>query len=64
MGQRREFEERTGPPIAPKRIASASFAALRASSVSGEPVTSIEAFRSCQPVPLATSGIGHPHTTK
>lgn len=34
---------RTGPPIAPRNTASASFAAWRASSVSGSPVLSIEA---------------------
>ena len=34
---------RTGPPIAPKRTASAFLAAVRASSVRGEPVASIEA---------------------
>lgn len=33
---------RTGPPIAPRMTASAFFAALRASSVSGEPVASME----------------------
>lgn len=34
--------ELTGPPIAPRMIASAFFAAVRASSVRGEPVASIE----------------------
>jgi hypothetical protein len=33
----------TGPPIAPRRIASAPFAAARASSVRGVPWASIEA---------------------
>ena len=35
---------RTGPPIAPRRTASAFLAAARASSVRGEPVASIEAW--------------------
>ena len=34
---------RTGPPIAPKRTASAFLAAARASSVRGEPVASMDA---------------------
>ena len=40
-----EFREgkRTGPPIAPRKTASAVFAAWRASSVNGEPVASIDA---------------------
>ena len=38
------FWERTGPPIAPRRTASADLAAERASSVSGSPVLSIEAY--------------------
>ena len=38
---------RTGPPIAPKRTASAFFAAARASSVRGEPVASMEAWHYC-----------------
>ena len=33
----------TGPPIAPRMTASAFFAALKASSVKGEPVASIDA---------------------
>lgn len=33
-----------GPPIAPRRTASAAFAASRASDVRGEPVASIEAY--------------------
>lgn len=33
---------RTGPPMAPRMIASASLAALRAESVNGSPVASIE----------------------
>lgn len=33
----------TGPPMAPSRTASALFAAVSASSVSGTPVASIEA---------------------
>ncbi|KAG9755137.1 hypothetical protein KCU59_g165, partial [Aureobasidium melanogenum] len=37
--------ERTGPPMAPRRTASADFAALRASSVRGTPCASIEACR-------------------
>jgi hypothetical protein len=37
--------ERTGPPIAPRRIASAPFAAASAASVSGVPWASIEACR-------------------
>lgn len=36
---------RTGPPMAPRRTASAFFAALRASSVRGDPVASIDAYR-------------------
>ena len=36
-------EGHTGPPIAPRRTASASLAAARASSVRGEPVASMEA---------------------
>ena len=39
---------RTGPPIAPRRMASAAFAALSASSVKGEPVASIEACKRIQ----------------
>jgi len=35
--------ERTGPPIAPRNTASAFLAAVRASSVSGMPLASIEA---------------------
>jgi hypothetical protein len=35
--------KRTGPPIAPRRTASAFLAAVRASSVKGEPVASMEA---------------------
>ena len=42
----REKAGRTGPPIAPKRTASAFLAAERASSVRGEPVASIEAWDS------------------
>lgn len=38
------MERRTGPPIAPKRTASAFLAAARASSVRGEPVASMEAW--------------------
>ena len=38
---------RTGPPIAPKRTASAFLAAARASSVRGDPVASMEAWGSC-----------------
>ena len=34
----------TGPPIAPRRTASAFLAAARASSVRGEPVASMEAW--------------------
>lgn len=34
---------RTGPPMAPRRTASAFLAAFKASSVRGEPVASIEA---------------------
>ena len=34
----------TGPPIAPRKIASADFAAARASSVRGSPVASIEHY--------------------
>jgi predicted S18 family serine protease len=34
---------RTGPPMAPRRTASAFLAAFKASSVKGEPVASIEA---------------------
>lgn len=40
--------QRTGPPIAPSNMASAFFAALSASFVSGSPVASIEAFDICQ----------------
>ena len=44
-GRRRESRAmRTGPPIAPKRTASAFLAAARASSVRGEPVASMEAW--------------------
>lgn len=46
-----ELEKLTGPPIAPKMTASACCAAVSASSVSGDPVASIEAckvFRFCQ----------------
>lgn len=45
-----EWKTLTGPPIAPKMTASARFAAVSASSVSGDPVASIEAcnmLRSC-----------------
>ena len=35
----------TGPPIAPKMTASACFAAASASSVNGDPVASIEAYK-------------------
>ena len=35
----------TGPPIAPRRTASAFLAAARASSVRGDPVASMEAWR-------------------
>jgi len=41
--QRVRNDLHTGPPMAPRRTASAFLAALRASSVSGEPVASIEA---------------------
>jgi hypothetical protein len=34
----------TGPPMAPRKTASAFFAALRASSVRGSPVASMEAY--------------------
>lgn len=34
-----------GPPMAPRRMASAAFAASRAFDVSGSPVASIEAWR-------------------
>ena len=34
----------TGPPIAPRITASADLAAVRASSVNGEPVASMEAW--------------------
>ncbi len=37
----------TGPPIAPRRTASADLAAARASSVRGEPVASMEAWERC-----------------
>lgn len=44
-GRRRESRgRRTGPPMAPKRTASAFLAAARASSVRGEPVASMEAW--------------------
>ena len=36
------MEERTGPPMAPNRTASAFFAAVSASSVNGSPVASME----------------------
>ena len=37
----------TGPPIAPRRTASAFLAAVRASSVRGDPVASMDACRMC-----------------
>lgn len=37
----------TGPPIAPRRTASAFLAAASASSVRGEPVASMEAWARC-----------------
>ena len=45
-GEGRGKARRTGPPIAPKRTASAFLAAARASSVRGEPVASMEAWDS------------------
>ena len=39
---------RTGPPIAPSMTASASLAALRASSVRGTPTASMEAYELIQ----------------
>ena len=39
---------RTGPPIAPSRTASAFLPALRASSVKGDPMASIDASIGCE----------------
>ena len=56
--------DRTGPPMAPRRTASAFLAASRASSVRGEPVASIEALGHCQPTRLANGRIGHAYTAQ
>lgn len=59
-----EGGDRTGPPMAPRRTASAFLAASRASSVMGEPVASIEALGRRQPMRLANGRIEHTHTAQ